>query len=178
MSTVLGDTEMVALKYRLRHIGRHIDDIEDAPTHSYSSAARSALILPVLGRDAYAVAIGLPDVSAFPLASPALRDWPMSSNVAAVRSTLTEVEDGRMFSPAPLLEVPRTTGTRRARVVVPSATGPKARRASLSALSFDVPQSVILCVRRKARRQVLFAKGKGGGRHKRPRRNPNSKIWC
>lgn len=36
-----------------------------------------------------------------------------------------------------------------------------------------------VCVRREQRREVLFAKGKGGSRHKRKvRRNPNSKIGC
>lgn len=40
-------------------------------------------------------------------------------------------------------------------------------------------KGIPLCVRRETRREVLFAKGKGGSRHKRKvRRNANSKIGC
>lgn len=71
----------------------------------------------------------------------------------------------------------------------------KARTNSTKArLIFQAPQTVMepvlrgrgpvdadtaVCVRRKSRREVLFAKGKGGSRHRRRvRRNRNSDIGC
>lgn len=46
------------------------------------------------------------------------------------------------------------------------------------AQTFKVPHSVVICARRKARREVLFAQGKGGGRHRRPRRTTSSSVSC
>lgn len=40
------------------------------------------------------------------------------------------------------------------------------------------PHRVALCVRRKVRREVLMAHGRGGGRHRKPKDKPNSKIRC
>lgn len=46
-------------------------------------------------------------------------------------------------------------------------------------LTFAAPDKVILCVRRKRRKQVMFAKGKAGKRGQRkPRRNYWSSISC
>lgn len=47
-------------------------------------------------------------------------------------------------------------------------------------LNFAVPKDTVVCIRRKRRKEVLFAKGKAGGSQKRrhPRRNLNSKIGC
>ena len=46
--------------------------------------------------------------------------------------------------------------------------------------SFErLPKHAVVCVRRKIRREVLFASGHGGGRHKRKyNRSQNSKIRC
>lgn len=63
---------------------------------------------------------------------------------------------------------------------------PASSPASLPEVARAVPRRVVvrepnvaaLCVRRERRREVLFAKGKGGGRHRKPRRNENSDIQC
>lgn len=50
-----------------------------------------------------------------------------------------------------------------------------------ASIGFDAPVSVLVCVRRKRRKEVLFAKrktGRGGARQRRPRRNWFSKIHC
>ena len=39
-------------------------------------------------------------------------------------------------------------------------------------------KKAVTCARRTIRKQVLFAKGKGGGRHKKPTFNSNSNIRC
>lgn len=43
---------------------------------------------------------------------------------------------------------------------------------------FDVPKRTIICIRRKRRREVIMALGKGGGRHRRPKRNYFSEVKC
>lgn len=54
-----------------------------------------------------------------------------------------------------------------------------ARAPSLSpTLRFDVPKRTIICVRRKRRREVIMATGKGGGRHRRPKRNYFTEVKC
>lgn len=45
-------------------------------------------------------------------------------------------------------------------------------------LQFNLPRQVLVCVRRKQRREVLFALGKGGGKHKRPEWSEDSYIRC
>lgn len=50
-----------------------------------------------------------------------------------------------------------------------------------AAVVFAAPDNVAICVRRKSRREVLFAKrraGKGGARRRAPRRNWFSAIKC
>lgn len=83
------------------------------------------------------------------------------------------IEDRRQFHPEGVLRPARTLYERSAsrNVVAP------AKKFS-PAISFAVPAKVALCVRRKQRREVLFATGKGGGRHKRPRKNLFSNVRC
>lgn len=47
----------------------------------------------------------------------------------------------------------------------------------LKRLYYTVPD-VMVCVRRKQRREVLAAKGKLGGNHRKPHRTPSSEIIC
>lgn len=47
----------------------------------------------------------------------------------------------------------------------------------LKALYYARPD-VMVCVRRKQRREVLFAKGRAGGNHKKPRFTEDSKYIC
>jgi hypothetical protein len=45
-------------------------------------------------------------------------------------------------------------------------------------LAFMDPRRVVVCIRRKMRREVLHALGKGGGGNRRPTRKPTSEIQC
>ena len=45
-------------------------------------------------------------------------------------------------------------------------------------IKFAAPKKVMICVRRKVRREVLLAFGRGGGRHKNPKRNRYSEVSC
>lgn len=70
-----------------------------------------------------------------------------------------------------------------ARIVVSRGRQDRARRMGESphpGLSFAAPDKVVLCVRRKRRKQVLFAKKKTGkgSRAKKRRRNYWSSISC
>lgn len=89
--------------------------------------------------------------------------------------------DGRYYNPSVNDSVRSSQVSRRA-LVTPLGHStanvsivPRGRRYEF--LGFDVPSSVLVCVRRKQRRQVLFAKGKNG-RNRRPRWNVTSHIWC
>lgn len=89
------------------------------------------------------------------------------------------VEDRRSYHPLGMFRPARSFGGLPSPVVIKKA--PKARpgRFLPFGLSFAQPDKVALCVRRKTRREVLFAKGKGGGgRRRRPRKNWFSKVSC
>lgn len=94
-----------------------------------------------------------------------------------VRSTLVNdvikmLEDKRRFSFDPL-ESPRTVTRGGGRLVMDKGPG------FSPALRFEKPAFVARCVRRKERREVIFAKGKsGGGARRRPRRNFYSGVKC
>lgn len=94
------------------------------------------------------------------------------------RDHLRLVEDRRYFHPMGPAR-PASAFTRSSsRVVVPkwSTVGAAGVTAKLA---FNSPSSVLVCVRRKSRREVLFAKGKGGRRgQRRPKRNIWSSIKC
>lgn len=106
----------------------------------------------------------------------------------SVRAPLTEVADRRLWSPEPILDdLPRTP--RQVSSIGPAQPVRKqARRAKRSSLStamwarpvmaFNTPELVSVCVRRKRRREVLLALGKGGGGKRRGRRNVFSKVRC
>lgn len=102
---------------------------------------------------------------------------PLFSDLASPLGPLSEVEDRRTFHPLddfrPAMEI---GGTR---------TGPRQVKKSFKpqlpfGLQFAVPEKTVVCVRRKTRREVIFAKRKqGGGRgRKRPTKNWFSKIGC
>lgn len=102
----------------------------------------------------------------------------------------TDVEDHRRHQPDHW-HVPRTISGRRAHVHLPKVKKPATRsvgrlhrlaRLSIATvnqqLKFRSPKHVQLCVRREQRREVLLAKGRGGGRHRRPKRNRFSNVRC
>jgi len=45
-------------------------------------------------------------------------------------------------------------------------------------VAFDVPSRVLICVRRKVRKEVIHAIGKGGSGNRKPRRNDFSDVSC
>lgn len=158
-----------------RSIGRSIDEIEG------SRAARSAsLVIPdnpsqTLGRDDTDITTGLSPVRSEDVFGLDLYR-PVSRVNAAVRSTLSEVEDGRTFSPDPDQRLRRISGSRPVRL----ASAPPSRVGGLLDTYPVVrsPEHAIVCVRRKIRRGVILAKGKGGGGHRKGRKGRNSNIWC
>lgn len=86
------------------------------------------------------------------------------------------MDDRRLFHPQGSLR-PAGALSRGARrlVVAPSvSTAP----GDFSRIGFAVPKKVALCVRRHVRRQVLLAKGRGGGAHRPPKRNYWSDVEC
>lgn len=95
---------------------------------------------------------------------------------------LTQWEDNRAYHPTPALNRPASAVQRgNARLVIPAAKNPKASpRASLpSQIGFQAPKGVLLCVRRKQRREVLFAKRlRAKGAHSRKHRTRWSDVKC
>lgn len=81
-----------------------------------------------------------------------------------VRSSLSLLEDNRLFHPLGDLRPPRAVFGK-PRVVIRNANNVR-KRSGFAALShrlgFKVPKVVARCVRRKERREVMFAKRKTG----------------
>lgn len=77
--------------------------------------------------------------------------------------------------------IPGTVRGRRARIVSSPVAftlkGARSRSRQFNVDAFHVPREVAVCVRRKVRKQVLMAKGKGG-KNRPPRRGPWSHIHC
>lgn len=101
---------------------------------------------------------------------------------------LFEVEDGRTWSPDPAPS-PRSPRRWRSHLKAAPAAGSRShaegsrgRRGytlkSPAVLKFAAPQHIIRCIRRKQRRQIILAKGYGGGGKKRGKRNYWSNIHC
>lgn len=94
---------------------------------------------------------------------------------------LTRVQDFRRFRPDEVFYVSRNFDTTRSRISSPRVRvfEPAKKFRVPLILSFDYPKRVILCVRRKVRKEVLHALRKTGkGGQKRPRRTPYSNVRC
>lgn len=114
----------------------------------------------------------------------------------AVQPALVQVEDRRTFHPdqrnrpaktisgrtAPITvgnrprKKPETPGARLARL----RFGPKVHSQTKGHLTFAVPSETIVCLRRKRRKEVIFAKNKAGKGSRKPNRTRSwlSKISC
>lgn len=107
----------------------------------------------------------------------------------------TPIEDRRTWHPEGSWRPARSFNQSRHRLVVGTVgpqrnvNGSASRRLSTrfsfqsppAAVAFGRPDSVLVCVRRKMRREVMHAlqkTGRGRGRQKRPRRNWTSGISC
>lgn len=147
------------------------------------------------GRGVRGTATEWDDLGPSPLVSrplPAFSD-PLYSEMVTVESPLDQVlaepllqaEDRRLF--VPLRGDTRRPTARRisgapARLSAPALTRPQVRSALPVFLppvvTFKRSSGVVVCVRRHRRRQVILAYGRGGGRHRPPRRGPDSGIAC
>lgn len=111
-----------------------------------------------------------------PIASP-LR----SVKVYTSPSFLAMLEDRRLFDPL-RHAVAKSFVRSSSRLVVPNvARSNKTIVRSVSpAVKFSVPSHVAVCIRRKKRREVLFARGVGGSRRRqrRPRWSEFSSVNC
>lgn len=109
----------------------------------------------------------------------------------ASRDVIRSLEDRRLWNPEPFLSPVPASYTRSARrLVVMPRVNPSQRPRGVSAslvspqsvigagIGFAQPNKVAICVRRHSRREVLFAKGVGGSRVRRGKRNPWSDVQC
>lgn len=100
------------------------------------------------------------------------------SKPARRRSSLRLVEDRRQWHPVGPQMPARAWNRNATRVIVPRYAK-LAGTAVTAKLAFSGPSSVAICVRRKRRREIMFAKGFGGRRgQRRPKRNWYSSIRC
>lgn len=107
-----------------------------------------------------------------------LPDLPINSPV--VRSQLSEIEDYRVFTPDPV-RVAKSSRRSSVRLQLAPARGrPVSGRpfSDVQRLTFRQPKFVAVCIRRKQRKEVLFAKGKSGGGNRRGRRSFWSDVRC
>lgn len=115
------------------------------------------------------------------------------ARVRLPRRNLQLLEDRRLFSPVtvrPVSTLRRDAVVRTRPVIVAAppvvASPSRSRRSTKSGLDivpsrvrFGAPRRVLICVRRRRRREVLHAKGVAGRRGlRRPRRNFWSEVSC
>lgn len=93
--------------------------------------------------------------------------------------TPTPNHDGRVFSFTRSVMPPAATKRAATRIVVDNF-GKSVRAQTKAPLRFAIPQKVALCIRRKRRKEVIFATNKAGAgvKRKNPRRNFWSEIKC
>lgn len=100
----------------------------------------------------------------------AMRTLSSPASLALSPLRLLPLGDGRFFHPSPALTRPFAAAPRSAARLVAKGTG----------VRFADPMGVVTCLRRKIRKEVLFALGVGGqsGRKNKPRRTASSSISC
>lgn len=107
-----------------------------------------------------------------PVPTPALTPQTWRTGVTNV---LADLEDLRTFHPEPVYRDPLSTSG------LPATTKqtPPRKRTLMTQTTFDAPREVAICVRRKQRREVIFAKRKTGkGARARRHRNFWSNVKC
>lgn len=104
-------------------------------------------------------------------ATPRVRLSPITNPFSRSPSSyLSDLEDRRRFHPAPYVPA-RTLDSSNHRL--------RASYSSPWAVAFQQPRRVLVCVRRKMRRQVMFAKGGAGRkRMRKPRYSEFSNVRC
>lgn len=104
---------------------------------------------------------------------------PIQSLRHAAPLDLRHVEDRRRYHPSKILRSPKRVDGSRAMVGVSRGGAKAARHALPHKINFLVPKATVVCIRRKRRKEVLFAKRKTGKRgQRRPRRNFFSEVRC
>lgn len=118
------------------------------------------------------------------------RRLPLSYSNLTINPTLRFYEDRRTFHPEGRFRPARSFNKTRHRLVMSDyrKTRKNIKRNNFIksygppiSVGFREPERVLICVRRKRRREVMFAlnkTGKGKGRQKRPRYSEYSKISC
>lgn len=96
--------------------------------------------------------------------------------VTPFQLAVLSLEDNRLFNPAGPFAAPQSF-RRSARRLVVAPTFSTSGSVPVG-IAFSGPRQVARCVRRKVRREVILARGKGGGRHRPPRRNYWSDVEC
>lgn len=95
---------------------------------------------------------------------------------------LSQIQDLRSFYPEPdFLRAPLNLQGQKVSTVASPNRNAKTRRSRTMlpyAVGFDQPTQVLVCVRRKIRREVLFAKKRHRGASRKKRRNSFSNIRC
>jgi len=105
---------------------------------------------------------------------------PRMRSLPRLVAPLSTYEDRRAYHPISRAFRPAFSIPTAARII--KAVEPKASRRFQSqtkaTLAFAEPRRVLVCIRRRTRKEVLLALGKGGGGKRKPRRNHLSEVTC
>lgn len=96
----------------------------------------------------------------------------LTPNLRLVEDRRTWHPDGKALSPVRMLN------SKRPRLQPVAFSSSKLRNVIPTAIGFKIPKKVAICVRRKQRKEVLFAKRKAGHGTARPKRNQWSDVHC
>ena len=111
--------------------------------------------------------------------SPIIKNTPIAafSPTKILTNTLRDIEDRRTFHPEGQKRPARSLNRSQHRLVLPDK---KTSPSLPHRVQFDAPKKVLICIRRKQRKEVLFAKRKTGkgARARRHRRSYFSEITC
>lgn len=108
------------------------------------------------------------------------------------RTILQQLEDRREWHPEGYARPARGWSLPRHRLVMRQSKGEARRSSSFSfqspflpsfqsvpiGIGFKAPKQVAICIRRKIRKEVILATGKGGARHRKPTRSYYSEVFC
>lgn len=113
------------------------------------------------------------DLSTLLRPSPVLTNYVFDQDLDNLANAAWDIHDGRRFRPD-RSTAPPSHNRRASRVVAP-------KNRPIFSMRFADPTKIVLCARRKRRKQVLFAKnkvGKAGMRFRKPRYTFWSRIGC
>lgn len=91
---------------------------------------------------------------------------------------LRSMEDNRRFHPELAARPAQSVFRESRRLVIGAGSSPGRVSPLPASVAFSEPRQVVRCVRRKIRKEVILASGRGGGGHRPPRRNYWSDVEC